>query len=148
MAQARASQRKPTRLVTLRMTEGEADLVLALVTSIHGSKSKSPRKYAQRIAAALTSALGYSFADTDAYHLMLGTVTMFNYDDHPDIHDGDRAMAHLTSAGYQLHSAYYLPPELRDALAGLSELIAALAVTTDDGDASLFDVVDSGALPR
>src|SRR5262252_1945328 len=101
MAQARASQRKPTRIVTLRITEGEADLIMALVSMVHGHRSRSPRKYAERIRKALEAALGYGHADMNPCHLALRTVTLYDYDDHPQIGDHDRPMAHLTSDGFQ-----------------------------------------------
>jgi len=107
MAQAKASPRKTTRNVTLKLTEGEADLVLALTAMAGGHPSKSPRKYARRIAAALRKALGYNETETDAWHLGLGHVEFFNYGDHPDISLAERALAVLGSDGYQLASDYY-----------------------------------------
>lgn len=107
MAKATAGPRKTTRNVTLKLTEGEAELLLSLVSNTAGHTSKSPRKYATRIRRALEGVLGYEAIDTDAHRLSLGYVTFFDYDDHPDIPGSARTLAYLESAGLQAHAAYY-----------------------------------------
>lgn len=106
MAKAKAGKRQTTRKVTLTLTEGEADLILALTSMAGGSPSKSPSKYARRIRRALAETLGYNELDTDAFHLGLGHVEFFDYDNHPDITLAQRTMAMLTSAGLQLHAEF------------------------------------------
>ena len=106
MAKAKAGKRQTTRKVTLTLTEGEADLLLALTSMAGGSASRSPRKYAHRIRRALVEALGYNELDTDAFHLGLGHVEFFDYDNHPDITLSQRTIAMLTSDGLQLHAEF------------------------------------------
>jgi len=106
MATAKAGPRKTTRNVTLKLTEGEAELLLALTSMVGGRRSHSPRKYAERVRLALEAALGYNYASTDAFHLGLGSVEFFDYDNHPEITDGMRHRALLESAGVQLHAEF------------------------------------------
>ena len=81
MAKAVAGRRQTTRKVTLHLTEGEADLVLALVAIVNGHRAHSPAKYARRINEALTDALGYGAAETDAYDLLYADeVSFLRYD--------------------------------------------------------------------
>lgn len=107
MAKAKAGKRQTTRKVRVDLTEGEADLVLLLVATVFGHPSKSPAKYARRIENALAEALGYGYEETDAFHLSLGTVALFNYDDHPEIEESDRVIDHLSSRGFQLQADHY-----------------------------------------
>ena len=106
MATAKAGPRKTTRNVTLKLTEGEAELLLALTSMVGGRRSHSPRKYAERVRVALEAALGYNYESTDAYHLGLGSVEFFDYDNHPKITEGMRHRALLESAGVQLHAEF------------------------------------------
>lgn len=57
------------RFITLTLTEGEADLVLDLVSQVTGKPALSPRKYARRIRRSLTALLAYDETHTDAYAL-------------------------------------------------------------------------------
>jgi hypothetical protein len=79
MATAKAGPLRTPRKVTLSLTEGEADLLLAVLAAVGGSQSKSPRKYARRITSALEGALGYDYESTDAYYLMIGDIEFSNY---------------------------------------------------------------------
>lgn len=120
MAKAKAGKRQTTRKVTLTLTEGEADLILALVSMSGGSRSKSPAKYARRIRRALMDVLGYNELDTDAFHLGLGHVEFFDYDNHPDITLSQRTMAMLNSDGLQLHAEF--DPEVAGSLSFAEEM--------------------------
>lgn len=122
MAKAKAGARQTTRKVKLELTEGEADLVLALAAGVFGHPSQSPAKYARRVEKALTEALGYGPEETDAFHLSLGTVALFNYDDHPEIEESDRVIDHLSSHGFQLQADHY--DELRNGLAVVLEEVS------------------------
>ena len=126
MATAKAGPRKTTRTITLKLTEGEADLLLALTGMVGGSKTKSPRKYAQRVYKALSCALGYEVTDTDAYHLGLGSVEFFDYDNHPEIAASDRVLARLTSPGLQLHASF--DPKYAEVTADLTVLADLMAI--------------------
>lgn len=70
MATAKAGPRRSTRDVTLKLTEGEADLLLSMFSNVGGSTTRSPRKYADRMRNALTGALGYTYESTDAHALL------------------------------------------------------------------------------
>ena len=74
MAKATYIKPKPVRpprgKVVLELTEGEADLILCVMSGfIGGDPENSPRKYADRIAYALESALDLDYKATDAYSL-------------------------------------------------------------------------------
>ena len=94
MAQAKAGPRKTSRTITLKLTEGEADLIAAVLAQVSGSKTRSPRKYAQRIARALEGALGYDFNGTDAFPLGLGEIEFRDYGSEP-VTDEDRMIDFL-----------------------------------------------------
>lgn len=64
------SVRQSQRLVQLEITEGEADLILALCSRVGGHRTKSPRKYARRLRNSLERTLGISYRDTHARMLM------------------------------------------------------------------------------
>jgi hypothetical protein len=83
MAHAKAGPRKTSRQVTLKLTEGEADLILGMTAQVGGHPTQSPRKYAERIRGALTEALGYGYEGTDAYDHSLGHIEFYGYDDEP-----------------------------------------------------------------
>lgn len=133
MAKAKAGKRQTTRKVTLTLTEGEADLILALVTMVNGHQGKSPRKYARRIARALSDALGYGVEETDAFYLGLGNVTFFDYDDHPELNEGQRTLAWLTADSTQLHAEYY---GNEDAIAAFAESYGPVLEAARDGVSS------------
>jgi hypothetical protein len=125
MATAKAGPRKTSRTITLKLTEGEADLVLGTLGQVGGHPTRSPRKYAHRVIKALEGALGYRVADTDALHHSLGHVEMFNYADHPVIETTDRIMAILTSSGFQLHAEF--DPQFAMAEIVLSDFMTGVA---------------------
>jgi len=80
MAKATAGRRQTTRKITLRLTEGEADFLLAVTALASGHPSKSPRKYGERVRKALEDALGYDYESTDAFPLSLGGTHFADYD--------------------------------------------------------------------
>lgn len=85
MAQARIEtqvikQPQRVRRVCLMLTEGEADYLLAVTARTRGSAKDSPVKYARRIHAALTRAVGYDYQATDASHLISGFLKFTTYD--------------------------------------------------------------------
>lgn len=129
MAKAKAGKRQTTRKITLSLTEGEAELLLMLTGAIGGSRSKSPRKYGMRIYRALQEALGYGASETDAFHLGLGHIEFFDYDNHPDITESDRILAALTSVGTQLHADF--DPVYQDVIVALG-FFAMLADPDED----------------
>lgn len=98
MAQAKAGPRQTTRRVTLKLTEGEADLLVGLLANVSGNRTQSPRKYAERVRVALEEALGYTFEETDAFRLSLGDVEFRQYDE-PDVTAGDRIMNFIGGMG-------------------------------------------------
>lgn len=120
MATAKAGPRKTSRMFTLKLTEGEVDLIMGVLSQVGGHPSKSPRKYVRRILAALRTASGYTVGDTDALHLSLGHIEMFDYDDHPEIDQSERAMAILTSPGFQLHAE--MDPASAEGMPWLAEI--------------------------
>jgi len=61
--------KQPPAKIVLELSEGEADFILGMTEFISGHPSKSPRKYANALREALTSALGIRAKDTDAAHL-------------------------------------------------------------------------------
>jgi hypothetical protein len=83
MATAKAGPRRTTRQVTLKLTEGEADFLLAVLAMTGGHPSKSPRKYAKRVTKALEGAVGYGFEETDAYELGIGDISFRDYGSAP-----------------------------------------------------------------
>ena len=116
MATAKAGPRKTSRTVTLKLTEGEADMLIAVLAQIGGKVSTSPRKYAKRVYDALVKALGYDASETDGFHLSLGHIEFFDYANHPEIDPVQRTLAFLTSDGFQLHAGHD-PKVAMDALA-------------------------------
>lgn len=94
MATAKAGPRRTPRRVTLRLTEGEADLILGLTGLIGGEHKTSARKYSDRIRKALGEALGYDYDGTDAYVHAIGHLEVLDYDT-PEVTMTDRAMAYL-----------------------------------------------------
>jgi hypothetical protein len=106
MATAKAGPRKTSRTFTIKLTEGEVDTLLGILAQVGGHPTRSPRKYVRRMYAALRTAAGYGVEETDALHLSLGHIEMFDYDNHPVIDHGDRTLALLTSAGFQLHAEF------------------------------------------
>lgn len=82
MAKATMIRPKPVKQppvkVILELTEGEADFILGVTAKLGGDREKSPRKYSDRIQAALTDALGYDWSRTDAYKLSSGGGIYFN----------------------------------------------------------------------
>lgn len=124
MATAKAGPRKTSRTVTLKLTEGEADTLLGLMANVGGDPTRSPRKYVKRMQKALEGALGYGADETDAQHLSLGHIEMFDYDRHPEITVGDRLLGILTSVGFQLHAEF--DPRLADAIPALEEFASTL----------------------
>jgi hypothetical protein len=83
MAKAKVGPRQTTRVVTLELGEGEAETILGILGYVSGDPSRSPRKYVERIADALTDALGYEFHETDFYAHSLGHIEVGNYDEEP-----------------------------------------------------------------
>jgi hypothetical protein len=65
--------------IMLIMTEGEADFLTAVMANIGGHPTQSPRKYAERIGAALTNATGQDYAATDAQLLIRGYIKFKKY---------------------------------------------------------------------
>lgn len=83
MAKATVVRPKPVKQppvkVILELSEGEADFILGVTGKIGGSPDRSPRKYSDRIRAALTGALGYDWHETDAFkHSSRGPALYFN----------------------------------------------------------------------
>lgn len=136
MATAKAGPRRTTRKVTLNLTEGEADMLLALVSMVGGRHAQSPRKYAERVRRALETALGYDWSGTDAFHLGLGHVEFFDYKDHPEITTGMRARAVLESAGLQLHAdfdpTFRGPLDLARATVEVTEFVEVIEALADE----------------
>lgn len=62
--------KQPPRRVILELTDGEADFILGVTNRVGGSPTASPRKYSERIRAALRDALGVDPFRTDADKLM------------------------------------------------------------------------------
>lgn len=80
MATAKVRKRNTPRNIRLDLTEGEADFLLGITAAcISGDPVNSPRKYAKRIAKALTKATGYNYAETDSYPLARGLVDFMDY---------------------------------------------------------------------
>jgi len=75
--------RQPPKKIILELTEGEADFLIAVLSRIGGSPTKSPRKYQERISAPLVEALGFDFYGTDAHKLSTGDIGFRNYDGSP-----------------------------------------------------------------
>jgi hypothetical protein len=76
------------RKINLELTEGDADFLLAVLNLIGGNAKNSPRKYGDRISAALKEATGLSADDTDAYELVAGNGSgsrgAIYFNDYPD----------------------------------------------------------------
>jgi len=70
MAKAKAGPRRTPRRITLSLTEGEADMIRAVLSHVGGDNRKSPRKYVSRVARALDAVLGYRYDETDAHPLI------------------------------------------------------------------------------
>jgi hypothetical protein len=116
MATAKAGPRQTSRKVTLRLTEGEAELVLALASSTGGNLKNSPRKYAHRVTRALQDALGYGSLDTDAYRHMVGHTHFRNYDT-PEVTLREHVEAFRAVASLAIPGG--LPPEVEGVLSVL-----------------------------
>lgn len=100
MAQAKAGPRKTSRNVTLKLTEGEADLLIGVLANVGGHRTRSPRKYAARIARALEGALGYDHEQTDAFGLSQGTIDFREYGE-PVVTDEERMIDWLNQHGIE-----------------------------------------------
>jgi hypothetical protein len=81
MAKAKVRQLNTPRLFNVQLTEGEVDFVLGVLGNISGDPAKSPRKYGDRILAALTKAAGYAPEATDAAKVSLGAIHFNDYGD-------------------------------------------------------------------
>lgn len=68
----------------LFISDGEADFLLAVLSAVGGSPTKSPRKYAERISAALEKATSLKYVDTDAFPLMKVIGGQVQFKDYPD----------------------------------------------------------------
>jgi hypothetical protein len=58
--------------ISLELSEGDADLLLALLGTVHGDGKESPAKYGYRIKRALEGAMGIKATETDAWKLKTG----------------------------------------------------------------------------
>jgi hypothetical protein len=113
MAKATAGPRRTPRVIKLTLTEGEADMIRAVLSHVGGHNRKSPRKYVNRVAAALDAVLGYRYDETDAHPLL-----------------------ETTPAGlmFRNYGADSLDPDLT-ALIAAGEMPGVIVVEMDDGAA-------------
>lgn len=91
MAKAKLAKQHTPREFNLKISEGEADFILGVCARIGGTNN-SPRKYARRLAKALSKATGYTYRDTDASRLAGVNghgeyITFRDYDGSPSIAD-------------------------------------------------------------
>lgn len=93
MAKATVIQLKPVKQppkkIILELSEGEADFIYAVTHRVAGSPTASPRKYSERVHAALKAALGIDGHQTDAHRLMSNASRIY-FNEYPDGFREDR----------------------------------------------------------
>jgi hypothetical protein len=112
------------RRFTVTMTEGEVDFLLGIIAVVGGNPAGA-RKYALRIADALTAAAGYDYQESDAYRHLRGALWLTPYGTAPGV---KRAFYnHIRDAvlGYSLMGDIDIDPVLLDQMAELGDRIEA-----------------------
>lgn len=80
MARTVSQRRNTPRTITVELTEGEADFLLGVTSIVGGDKSRSMRKYSDRLRRTLSRSLGYGPDDTDFVKYGRGHVYMNRFD--------------------------------------------------------------------
>jgi hypothetical protein len=118
MAKAKLHRMQTPRTFNVKLTEGEVDFILGVCARIGGSQN-SPRKYAKRLAKALSKAAGYDYKSTDSSRLagFKGSgeyITFRDYDGSPSVADEVGLTAAVMRKVSEMHEQDSAPAPMQE----------------------------------